>query len=91
MPASSSELAATSDFYAPESPIHRCGPEEQKQEWLRDGDTWVLNGLLEYDVARFVADSDATYSYDGTRETNSLMVGVAIPGESAFVGRQGRP
>jgi glutaryl-CoA dehydrogenase len=43
--------------------------------------------LLEYDVARFVADSEAIYSYEGTREINSLIVGMAITGQSAFVGR----
>jgi glutaryl-CoA dehydrogenase len=43
--------------------------------------------LLEYDVARFVADSEAIYSYEGTREINSLIVGLAITGESAFVGK----
>jgi glutaryl-CoA dehydrogenase len=43
--------------------------------------------LLEYDVARFVADSEAIYSYEGTREINSLLVGMAITGESAFVGK----
>jgi glutaryl-CoA dehydrogenase len=43
--------------------------------------------LLEYDVARFVADSEAIYSYEGTREMNSLIVGMAITGQSAFVGR----
>jgi glutaryl-CoA dehydrogenase len=42
--------------------------------------------LLEYDVARFVADSEAIYSYEGTREINSLIVGLAITGESAFAG-----
>ena len=43
--------------------------------------------LLEYDVARFVADSEAIYSYEGTREINSPIVGLAITGESAFVGK----
>jgi glutaryl-CoA dehydrogenase len=43
--------------------------------------------LLEYDVARFVADSEAIYSYEGTREINSLIVGLAITGQSAFVGK----
>lgn len=41
--------------------------------------------LLEYDVARFVADAEAIYSYEGTREINSLIVGRAITGFSAFV------
>jgi glutaryl-CoA dehydrogenase len=43
--------------------------------------------LLEYNVARFVADSEAIYSYEGTREMNSLIVGLAITGHSAFVGK----
>ena len=41
--------------------------------------------LLEHDVARFVADAEAIYSYEGTREINSLIVGRAITGHSAFV------
>jgi alkylation response protein AidB-like acyl-CoA dehydrogenase len=36
-------------------------------------------------VARFFADSEALYSYEGTREMNSLIVGKAITGFSAFV------
>lgn len=48
----------------------------------------VLGGngiLLEYDVARFVADAEAIYSYEGTKEINTLIVGRAITGYSAFV------
>ncbi|WBV59104.1 acyl-CoA dehydrogenase family protein [Chryseobacterium camelliae] len=41
--------------------------------------------LLEYDVARFVADAEAIYSYEGTKEINSLIVGRSITGFSAFV------
>ena len=41
--------------------------------------------LLEYDIGRFVADAEAIYSYEGTREINSLIVGRAITGFSAFV------
>jgi glutaryl-CoA dehydrogenase len=41
--------------------------------------------LLDYNVARFVADSEAIYSYEGTKEINSLIVGRAITGFSAFV------
>jgi glutaryl-CoA dehydrogenase len=41
--------------------------------------------LLEYHVGRFVADSEAIYSYEGTREMNTLIVGKAITGMSAFV------
>jgi glutaryl-CoA dehydrogenase len=44
------------------------------------------NGIvLDYDVARFFADAEAIYSFEGTREMNSLIVGKAITGESAFV------
>jgi glutaryl-CoA dehydrogenase len=41
--------------------------------------------LLDYQVGRFVADSEAIYSYEGTREMNTLIVGKAISGFSAFV------
>jgi alkylation response protein AidB-like acyl-CoA dehydrogenase len=34
---------------------------------------------------RFVADAEAIYSYEGTREMNTLIVGRAITGFSAFV------
>jgi len=41
--------------------------------------------LLENHVGRFVADAEAIYSYEGTREMNTLIVGRAITGTSAFV------
>ncbi|GAB2747573.1 acyl-CoA dehydrogenase family protein [Amycolatopsis magusensis] len=41
--------------------------------------------LLEHDVARFFADAEAIYSFEGTREMNTLIVGKAITGQSAFV------
>jgi len=47
----------------------------------------VLGGngiLLEHDVARFFADAEAVYSYEGTHEINSLIVGRAVTGSSAF-------
>ena len=44
------------------------------------------NGILiDYDIARFVADAEAIYSYEGTKEINSLIVGRAITGKSAFI------
>ncbi|MFT4213909.1 MAG: acyl-CoA dehydrogenase family protein [Microbacterium sp.] len=44
------------------------------------------NGLLlEYDVARFFADAEAVYSYEGTHEITALIVGRALTGSSAFV------
>lgn len=52
--------------------------------WARE----LLGGngiLLDHHVGRFVADAEAIYSYEGTREINSLVVGRAITGLSAFV------
>jgi glutaryl-CoA dehydrogenase len=44
------------------------------------------NGIvLDYDIGRFVADAEALYSYEGTREINTLIVGRAITGMGAFV------
>ena len=48
----------------------------------------VLGGngiLLDNHIGRFVADAEAIYSYEGTREMNTLIVGKAITGLSAFV------
>jgi glutaryl-CoA dehydrogenase len=41
--------------------------------------------LLDHHVGRFVADAEAIYSYEGTREMNTLIVGRAITGFSAFI------
>jgi len=43
------------------------------------------NGItLAADVARFHADAEAVYSYEGTHEINALIIGRALTGESAF-------
>jgi len=52
--------------------------------WARE----LLGGngiLLENHVGRYVADAEAIYSYEGTREMNTLIVGKAVTGLSAFV------
>jgi glutaryl-CoA dehydrogenase len=41
--------------------------------------------LLDHKVARFFNDAEALYSYEGTREMNTLIVGRSITGLSAFV------
>jgi alkylation response protein AidB-like acyl-CoA dehydrogenase len=41
--------------------------------------------LLENHVGRYVADAEAIYSYEGTREVNTLIVGRAITGVGAMV------
>ena len=44
------------------------------------------NGIvLDHQVGRYVADAEAIYSYEGTREMNTLIVGRAVSGLSAFV------
>jgi glutaryl-CoA dehydrogenase len=53
--------------------------------WARE----LLGGngiVLDYNVGRFVADAEALYSYEGTREIQALIVGRAVTGGlSAFV------
>jgi len=44
------------------------------------------NGIvLDYGVMKYFADAEAIYSYEGTREMNTLIVGRAITGKAAFV------
>jgi alkylation response protein AidB-like acyl-CoA dehydrogenase len=44
------------------------------------------NGILaDYNVARFFADAEALYSYEGTYQMQHLILGKAITGFSAFV------
>ncbi|NQI35002.1 glutaryl-CoA dehydrogenase [Streptococcus suis] len=43
------------------------------------------NGIVaDYDIARFFADAEAIYTYEGTHEMNSLIVGRSLTGEAAF-------
>ena len=44
------------------------------------------NGIVaDFDVARFFADAEALYSYEGTYQMQNLIVGKAITGLGAFV------
>src|ERR1700733_8645240 len=52
--------------------------------WARE----VLGGngiSLDYNVARYFADAEALYSYEGTYQMQNLIVGKAITGLSAFI------
>src|SRR5499425_3314511 len=52
--------------------------------WARE----LLGGngiLVDYNVARFFADAEALYSYEGTYQMQHLIVGKAVTGFSAFV------
>ncbi|MCB9745834.1 MAG: acyl-CoA dehydrogenase family protein [Alphaproteobacteria bacterium] len=41
--------------------------------------------LLEYEIGKLFADAEAIYTYEGTQEMNTLIVGRTITGISAFV------
>ena len=44
------------------------------------------NGIsLDYDIARYFADAEALYSYEGTYQMQNLIVGKAVTGFSAFL------
>lgn len=52
--------------------------------WCRE----LLGGngiVLDHGVAKFFADAEAVYSFEGTRDMNTLIVGRAITGVQAFV------
>src|SRR5262252_8122206 len=52
--------------------------------WARE----LLGGngiLVDYNVARFFADAEALYSYEGTYQMQHLIVGKTVTGFSAFV------
>lgn len=57
---------------------------------LRETVAWARevvggNGIVaDSDVARFFGDAEAVYTYEGTREINTLVVGRAITGLSVF-------
>ena len=72
------------DEHASLCKVHSTVRMRETVGWARE----VLGGngiLLEHHVGRVVADAEAIYSYEGTREMNTLIVGRAITGESAFV------
>ena len=52
--------------------------------WSRE----ILGGngiIIDYDVIRHFNDAEAAYSYEGTEQVNTLIVGRAITGKQAFV------
>ena len=52
--------------------------------WARE--VFGANGIVvDYNAARFFADAEALYSYEGTFQMQNLIVGKAVTGLSAFV------
>lgn len=61
-----------------------CSRMRETVHWARE--LFGGNGIvLDYNIGRFVADSEALYSYEGTREMQTLIVGKSVTGLSAFV------
>jgi glutaryl-CoA dehydrogenase len=58
---------------------------------MRENVAWgreILGGngiVLDYGIGRMFADAEALYSYEGTREINTLIAGRALTGLAAFV------
>jgi glutaryl-CoA dehydrogenase len=62
-----------------------CARMREVVAWSRE--IFGGNGIiLEYDVARLFSDAEALYSYEGTHQMQTLIVGKSITGHSAFVG-----
>jgi glutaryl-CoA dehydrogenase len=61
-----------------------CSRMRETVHWARE----LLGGngiVIDYNIARFVGDSEAIYSYEGVREIQSLIVGKSVTDLSAFV------
>jgi glutaryl-CoA dehydrogenase len=70
---------------------HAALAKEYATSRMRETVAWARESLggngivLDYGVMRHFADAEAIYSYEGTREMNTLIVGRAITGKAAFV------
>jgi glutaryl-CoA dehydrogenase len=72
------------DAQASLAKVHNCAHARQVVALGRE----ILGGngiLLENHVARHFADMEAVYTYEGTNEINTLVVGRAVTGVSAIV------
>ena len=70
---------------------HAALAKEYTTSRMRESVAWcreLLGGngiVMDYGVMKHFADAEAIYSYEGTREMNTLIVGRAITGKAAFV------
>jgi alkylation response protein AidB-like acyl-CoA dehydrogenase len=72
------------DYHASLSKAFCTAKMRETVAWARE----MLGGngiVVDYNVARFFADSEALYSYEGTFQMQNLIVGKAVTGLSAFV------
>ena len=81
---SSTRKASWTDHHAALSKAFCTAKMRETVAWARE----ILGGngiSTDYHVARFFADAEALYSYEGTYQMQNLIVGKAITGFSAFV------
>ena len=72
------------DYHASLSKAFCTAKMRETVAWARE--MFGGNGIVvDYNVARFFADSEALYSYEGTFQMQNLIVGKAVTGLSAFV------
>jgi glutaryl-CoA dehydrogenase len=72
------------DYHASLSKAFTTAKMRETVGWARE--VCGANGIVvDYNVARFFADAEALYSYEGTFQMQNLIVGKAITGLSAFV------
>ena len=67
------------------SPRHSAPPGCARRSHGRASCSAATAFVPDYQVARFFADAEALYSYEGTYQMQNLIVGKAITGLSAFV------
>ncbi|MEU7163928.1 acyl-CoA dehydrogenase family protein [Streptomyces morookaense] len=81
-----SQLAAAGRDSAEQAALAKAFTTTRMREcvaWARE--LFGGNGIvLDYEIAKFFADAEAVYSFEGTREMNTLIVGKSITGHSAF-------
>jgi glutaryl-CoA dehydrogenase len=64
--------------------LHNC----RKARWIAAEARDLLGGngiLLDYEVARHMADLEAVFTYEGTDTIQALIVGHEVTGQQAFV------
>jgi glutaryl-CoA dehydrogenase len=72
------------DYHASLSKAFTTAKMRETVGWARE--VCGANGIVvDYNVARFFADAEALYSYEGTFQMQNLIVGKAVTGLSAFV------
>jgi glutaryl-CoA dehydrogenase len=82
-----SQLSEQGKMTGPMASLAKMNNAKKARQLVLDArDILGANGvLLEYHVARHVADMEAVYTYEGTDTVQSLIVGRDITGINAFV------